>query len=756
MDGAGKWLEGWSQATRTAFEGSHRIKSFNEYLQDLQALPYSLSRNAAQYILDMMDHFGTSPERSLGEAVPRFRLFDAPFGRSTDQPLIGQEEPVLEIVEALRNFVMEGRADRIIHLHGPNGSAKSLIVELLMRGCEEYSHDPAGAIYSFNWVFPRGEGEPTLGFREGATPSVVGSEGEARTASFAHLSSDRLEARIPCDLGDAPLFLIPSNERLGLLQSFLEGAPPEERRRFVATHRVQDGDLCPRCRQIYDALLDDYEGDARQVMRHVQVQRRFLSRRYRRGAAVISPQETPDAASRQLTLDASLSSLPSALQHLNLTQLYGDLVDGNNGLVEFSDFLTRAAELNKYLLAATERGELALSSANVYLNLVLFATSNEHHLDAFKQSPDFASFKGRMSLVTIPYLLERRKEAAIYAPILQRIGRTRHVAPHVASLAALWAVLTRLNRPDPDQYASESRDLVRRLTPYDKALLYEGSLPQSDDRYSPKELRSLLELLPFLRDEFRDTPIFEGRFGASPREIREILYNAGYHTRGSCLTPAGLFEEMGGFIKDKSLYLFLQLKVDEGYHDAESAIEQARQEYLALLDQEVLSAMELAPEGQYARHFERYFRHVRAFLRGEKVQSPTTGQWEEPSAALMAQVEEYLGVKEKPQRFREDLLNQVAAWSVENPGETLDLEVLFAPHIRALSRGYHAKVSAQVVELGQAILAMDTPAFASLPEARRAAAQATLGRLTSRFGYCPKCAPELVAFLMKERYGAGA
>ena len=752
MHGPSRWLEEWSGASRRAFESNHRIKSFDQFLVDLQASPYALSRNAVQYLVDMMEYFGTSKASCLGEDVSRFKVFDAPFGRSTDQPLVGQEEPVLAVYEALKNLVLEGRADRILHLHGPNGSAKSLIVELLMRGCEEYSACPEGAIYSFNWIFPR-TSEHTMGF--GGRGGDLAPRPTSSAGSFAHLPSDQLEARIACDLGDPPLLLVPTSDRLALLRTLLESAPQEERNRFHATHLLQDGDLCPRCRQIFDALLEEYRGDVREVLRHVQVQRRYLSRRYRRGAVVISPQETPDASSRQLTLDASLSSLPSTLQHLNLVQLFGDLVDANLGLVEFSDFLTRAPELNKYLLAATERGELALSAANVYLNLVLFATSNEQHLDAFKQSPDFASFKGRMILVTIPYLLEVRKEATIYAPILERIGSHKHVAPHVASVAALWAVLTRLNRPDPDRYPPEVRDMVGRLSPLDKAKLYDGALPVSEGKYAPRQLRALRELLVPLKEEYTNTPIYEGRFGASPREMREVLYSAAYQKTGGCLTPLSLLEELEAFIKDKSLYLFLQLKVDEGYHDAEAAVEVARQEFLDVLDQEVLAAMELVPEGQYNKLFERYFRYVRAFLRGEKVQASATGVWEEPNAALMAQVEEYLGVKEEPQRFRADLLREVAAWTLENPEEALDLTLLFAPHIQTLSKGFHARVAQQVLELGRALSEHGSPAFAALPEARQAAASAALDRLVTRFGYCPRCVPALVAHLMQERYEEG-
>ena len=461
MDENTDWLETWCRESRTAFEANHRIKSFGAFLEDLRAEPYLRSRNASQYLLDMMEHFGTRPVQVMGRTLPRFKVFDAPFDGHSDPPICGQEEPVLEIHGALRNLVSEGRADRILHLHGPNGSAKSLLVELLMKGCEAYSDTPEGARYTFAWVFPSGEDDRTLGFGGGSGEPPPEHSGEI---SFAHLPADRLEARIPCDAADSPLLLIPRERRLAFLKELMANASEEDRRRFVPTRFVDDGDLCPRCRMICDALIEEYRGDMAAVLRHVQVRRTFISRRYRRGAVVISPQDTPDASSRQITLDASLSSLPRALQHLNLVQLEGDLIDANNGLVEFSAFLTRAPEMNKYLLAATERGELTLPNSNVYLDTVLFATSNERHLEAFKQSPDFSSFKGRSFLIPVPYLLERRKESEVYAPILGRIGRIKHVGPHVGALAAHWAVLTRLHRPDPSRSHPQIRSQCSSIT----------------------------------------------------------------------------------------------------------------------------------------------------------------------------------------------------------------------------------------------------------------------------------------------------
>lgn len=747
-------LTTWVEDTRERFSTNNRIKSFREFMEELAQRPYSLTRNAPQYILDMMDHFGKETKMVLGVPVTRYKLFGADFGtpRWADQPLLGQEETTHAIHEALESLVSEGRADRMIHLHGPNGSSKSLIVELLMRGLETYSQMPEGALHSFNWVFPKGNESVRMGF--GAIGDSAESSGVEKADSYAHFSSDRLQAKIPCELGDHPLFLVPKHLRMKLLQKLLTDAPTDERDRFVVSYFLQDGDLCPRCRSIYDALLEEYGGNVDAVLKHVQVKRLYLSRRYRRGAVVVSPQDTPDAGSRQITLDASLQNLPMSLQHLALTQLFGDLVDANNGLVEFSDFLTRAPELNKYLLSATERGEVALKTANLYLNLVLFATSNERHLDASKESPDFASFKGRTILVTVPYLLERNKEQGIYDSILQRIGRRKHVAPHVAGMASLFAILTRLHRPAADNYPEELKELVTGLTPPEKASLYDGELPSSNGRYTPRQLRTLRDLLPLLKAEYTDTPIYEGRFGASPREMREVLYKSAFQHAGKCLSPLELFQELRELIKDKSLYLFLQLKPDEDYHDAEKAVESIEREYTAIVEKEIMESMVLVPKGHYAAIFRRYFDHVKASLRGEKVEEAATGNRIDPDEEFLKEVEGYLGVTDDAEHFREELLAQVAAWTLESPGETLNLEVLFSSHLAKLAKSFAEKNFAKVERIGRALLTIDSPDFETFSEADRRAAREALDHLVEHFGYCSHCAPRVVDYFLHRRFSA--
>ena len=92
---------------------------------------------------------------------------------------------------------------------------------------------------------------------------------------------------------------------------------------------------------------------------------------------------------------------------------------------------------------------MSLDVASLELDTIFIGSSNEGYLAAFKEIPEFQSFKGRMELVRVPYLLDYRVEQKIYEAQIKvaHAESGKHVAPHVAWVAALWAVLTRMKKP---------------------------------------------------------------------------------------------------------------------------------------------------------------------------------------------------------------------------------------------------------------------------------------------------------------------
>jgi len=275
------------------------------------------------------------------------------------------------------------------------------------------------------------------------------------------------------------------------------------------------------------------------------------------------------------------------LQHEALSEAFGDLIDANAGIVEFSEFFKRPIETSKYLLTTAERGILNLEGYTAHLNLLLFGTTNEKYLAAFKRDPSFASFKGRFEFVRVPYLLEASKEARIYARHLSKVRGERHVAPHTADVVGLWAVLTRFRRPNAAHYQGGVQNAIRKLTPIRKAWLYDrGELPPDLTEDEQKLLRSEIGNLRAEFDgqeeevEGEIDASYEGREGASPREVLALLSDIAIGTARPCISPVDVFEAIPLLLRDKTLHRFLRVEKDGAYHDPEGFIADVRAEYV--------------------------------------------------------------------------------------------------------------------------------------------------------------------------------
>ncbi|HYC76218.1 MAG TPA: hypothetical protein VEI02_01210 [Planctomycetota bacterium] len=737
-----------AESVREDFRARNAVMTFPRYLQALAARPATMTRGAARYLVDAVDAAGSYEVDGIGGPRRRLKAFDDPGSAGeTSSEVFGQEDVQGRIYDILNEFARRGRADRFILIHGPNGSAKSSIVEALVRALERYSRTPEGALYKLSWIFCEAHDREQLGF--------VKSRELDEYASLAEVDERLVTCRLPCELKDPPYFLIPTASRRAFFEAALEKAPPEERARFQWTDQVLDGELSPKSRLVYDVLLKSYGGDWRRVVRHVRVERWDISRRFRTGASAIDPQGTVDASSRMIT-HAGATGLPPILSHETLVEASGDLIDANGGVVEFSDFLKRPIEASKYLLATAERGVLNLPGFTAHLNLLLFGTTNEKYLAAFKRDPSFPSFKGRFELVRCPYLLEFKKEAQIYGRHLAHVRGDRHVAPHTATAIALWAVLTRLRRPNPAKYPPAVQGAIRRLSPLQKARLYDrGELPRELTDEEQKLLRAEIGNLRAEYDDLEEEvegyvdAAYEGRDGASPREVMAMLSDVAVDATRPCISPVDLFESLPRLIKDRSLYRFLRLEKDGAYRDPAGFIDVVRKEYVRRLTRELHQASDLVAEGEYRRLFLDYFRHVKAFDVKEKVLNAQTGKYEPPDEKLMGEVESRLDLKEPADRFRRDLMTRIAAFRIENPVKPLVYEELFEGIFGALRRKVFDEQKQKLARLAEDALSVKAQVADALPADRKQATTGLLERLKGDFGYCPTCEGEMLSYFLR-------
>ncbi|MEB2313776.1 MAG: serine protein kinase PrkA [Sorangiineae bacterium] len=726
-----------------SFTEERRLLSFQEYVELFATEPVRHSRDASRYLRDLFDHYGRATVERPWGTLTRFRLFDQPFLPEEDrerEALVGQETVQAELYRILSNFVREGRPKRVALLHGPNGSAKSTIAACIMRALEHYSALDEGALYRFHWVFPN---QTRL---RGAIGFGGGRPGSGDDDSYAHLPDDQLDARLFMEVRDHPLFLVPRRERARLLERLYEEAQASEPPPAWILH----GSLSHKSQLVYEALLASYGGNLDEVFRHVQVERYFISRRYRVGAVTLGPELSVDAGERQVTADHSLGALPASLKSVTLFEVFGELIDAAGGVLEFSDLLKRPLDAFKYLQITAETGEVGLRSQTVQINCVMLASGNELHLSAFREHPEFESFRGRLELVRTPYLLSWNDEQRIYdLQIAPQAGL--HVAPHATEVAARFAVLTRMRRPDPEQYEGALRSVVGELTAFEKLELYaSGGTPPRLDAERSSTLRAGIARI---RAEADGAPIYEGSSGASPREMRALLLDAAQSTRYSCLSPFAVLDELDRLCARVSEYSWLEEERQPGgYHDHVLFRELLREHLLDALEGEFRVSSGLVDEARYDELFDRYITHVSFWVKGEKLRNPLTGQYEEPSESLMQEVESLLGTSDEPRQLRHSLISRAAAWAIEHPGAPIDNATVFAPQLRSMREAVFEERRSAVARLCRDVVIWLRGDGSSLaPEAAEAASR-VVEELRARFGYEESSAGDAAVALMRERF----
>jgi predicted Ser/Thr protein kinase len=741
---AKRFLQTMGAEVASDFAKNRTILSFEEYVtlffQDVR----HQARSAAQYLLDMMDHFGTEDVPHPTGKIRRFKLFDLSDGER-DTRVAGHEEVQNALYRAFNNFTRAGRINKLILLHGPNGSAKSTLVQALQRAMENYSRLPKGALYKINWVFPSEKlVKGSIGFSERLSP-------HGDLATFAHLEVENIEVQLTCEMKDHPLLLVPREERRKLLEDSLKRWTGNGKEDFILSDYLLQGELCNKCRRIYNALLTANGGDYLKVLRHVQVERFYVSRRYQQAAVTVEPQLSVDAAYQQVSADRSHLNLPAALHNIVLYGPHGPLVSANRGLLEYSDLLKRPLEAFKYLLGTSETGEVPMEHFLLQLDEVLIASSNEKHLAAFKELPDFASFKGRIELIRVPYLRRYRIEQQIYDAQITSTTVGRHVAPHAAEIAASWGVLTRLKKPIPDRYPPDMRQILDHLTPLEKLHLYQENA--APDRLTLAQAKELKKLIPPIYEESDAYPNYEGRTGASAREIKTALLNAAQSAKYKCLHPLAVLEELEALCKDKSIYEFLQQEVVDAYHDHEEFVRVSENEYLDRVDHEVRDSMGLVSEQQYQELFERYIQHVSHWLKGERLRNRITGAMEKPDEARMAELEAIVMPKgEDSGEFRRGLIAQIGAHKLDHPDAEMDYARIFPDLFKHLRSHFFEERKRILWKNKENILKYLSDDRPTLSAKEASQVESTLKNMSTRYGYCESCAKDAILFLMRKRY----
>ncbi|MFO0929000.1 MAG: serine protein kinase, partial [Gemmataceae bacterium] len=472
------------------YQKIHWEGAFEEYL-DIVHLHPEVTRTAYQRLYDMILSHGTEEVYEFKEKVHRYKFFTEYAARHGDA-IFGIDRTLMQLVHTFKSAAKGyGTERRVLLLHGPVGSSKSTIARVLKRGLEDYSRTDQGMLFSFAWRNPDGS-----------------------------WSKDPMHGE--------PLQLIPPEHRATVLARLNDG-------RKDTDYQVRvKGDLCPYSRFIFNDRLQKYNGDWVEMLRHeVKVYRLILAEKDRIGIGTFQPKDEKNQDSTELTGDINYRKIAefgtdSDPRAFNFD---GELNIANRGLVEFIEVLKLDVAFLYDLLGASQEHKIKPKKfAQTDIDEVILGHTNEPEYRRLQNNEFMEALRDRTVKIDVPYVTRLRDEIKIYEKDFnpERV-KGKHIAPHTIEIAAMWAVLTRLEQP---KHAN--------LTLLQKMKLYNGKTLPGFTEDNIVELK-------------REAPN-EGMHGISPRYIQDKISNAIVaHPDEDCVNPFMVLHELEAGLRHHSL-----------------------------------------------------------------------------------------------------------------------------------------------------------------------------------------------------------
>lgn len=583
------------------FAHLHWTGSFQDYI-DLVSEDPRIARNSFQRIYDMIMSFETSTYLEYKKEITRYHFFDDPIGGGKDA-VFGIDVHLMKLVNFFKAAALGyGTEKRVLLLHGPVGSAKSSIARNLKKGLEHYSRTDEGALYTFEW--------------------------------YDEEESDILGGQkvFPSPMHEDPLKLIPHEVRKEFLDNINKGNKG---------HKVKiRGEVCPADRYILKEYMVKYDGDFMKVMEnHIRVKRLILSEKDRLGIGTFQPKDEKNQDSTELTGDINYRKIAQygSDSDPRAFNFDGEFNIANRGVIEFIEMLKLdVAFLYDLLGASQEQSIKPKKFAQTDIDLVILGHTNEPEFRKLQNNEFMEALRDRTVKIDVPYISRLDNEVRIYQRDFNAEKNPHvHIAPHTLEMAAMWAVLTRLEEPKKAD-----------LTLVQKLKLYNGKTLTGYNEDNVKELRK--------------EAVREGLEGISPRYIQDKISNAlvKYGHTGS-LNPFMVFNELESGLKHS---MANNQDAAEKYREMLAIV---RQEYTDIVKNDVQKAISL-DESAIETLCANYIDNVKAYTQKEKVRNKYTGKLEESDERFMRSIEEKIDIAEsRKDDFRREIMNYIGALAIE-------------------------------------------------------------------------------------------
>lgn len=437
-------------------------------------------------------------------------------------------------------------------------------------------------------------------------------------------------------MNEEPLLLLPEDFRNELIEDLNSSGSDKDFKIKI------EGELSPPSRYIFKALMEKYANDINKVLTHVRVKRLFLSEADRVGIGTFQPKDEKNQDSTELTGDINYRKIAEygSDSDPRAFNFDGEFCVANRGMIEFVEVLKLDTAFLYDLLGASQEHRIKPKKfAQTYIDEVIIGHTNEPEYKRLQDNEFMEALKDRTVKIDIPYITKWNDEVNIYKrDFNQKKVRGLSVAPHTVEMAAMWAVLTRLEAPTKAN-----------LTKIQKLKLYNGkTLPN----YTEENVR-----------ELRKEAQREGLQGISPRYIQDKISNAiilAQQAGRPGVNPFMVFRELESGLKSHSL-----ISDDEKKKEYMEMLRTVQEEYEEIIKGEVQRAIS-ADESAITRLCGNYIDNIKAYTQKEKIRNPFTGNDESPDERLMRSIEEKIEIPEsRKEDFRKEIMNYIGALAID-------------------------------------------------------------------------------------------
>lgn len=454
---------------------------------------------------------------------------------------------------------------RILLLWGPTSSGKSQFAILLKKGLEAFSKTKEGRIFAIDG----------------------------------------------CPMYENPLNAIPSMARKAILDRF---------------GLIIEGDLCPKCSH---RLREEFGGNFWKL----PVKRVFLSEMNRVGIGTFQPGDTKSQSQSELVGSVNYAKLEEfgVESHPLAYNFDGELNVANRGMMEFIEMLKVDPKFRHILLTLAQEKRIKVERFPlIYADLVTISHTNETEYNKFVANKSEEALHDRLMAIKFPYNLRLDDEVKIYEKLICHTPGFKdiHIAPHTLYLAAMFAILSRLE---------ESRD--KSVTLLQKMRLYNEEMVEGLSFEDVKDMQQESQR--------------EGLDGISPRYIVNRLAACFARHGTKAVTPISA-------IRSIQEGLSTNVKLDrEQIQKLEELISLCIEEYSKIATNEVQKAFFVNFEHEIKNLLENYIDNIGAYLDSSKIENEW-GDMVESDERLMRSIEEKIGITSSGKdEFRQEVYRKM-------------------------------------------------------------------------------------------------